>query len=237
MEPNPNEEAFKNIFEGMAKFVNAESVKFFEKLYAESGLPDKFEGVNHFHRKVIYPHQKFVRGFVNTKVSKNENIYFLFQNSVYVEQHFQYWIQRYEGSACCADKSGFLIASLCHFYKSGKVIEFDRNQEYTYHLPTIIFNTHNSVVEFFEAIKRLFYGKPEKYFTFWRNTLLNLSEQSPKSNLPAMCSTFVNIYYDGGDRYISLREYSTFQEAYMDRDEDNYMETVEVLRPISKIDN
>ena len=79
MEPNPNEEAFKNIFEGMAKFVNAESVKFFEKLYAESGLPDKFEGVNHFHRKVIYPHQKFVRGLLIPKFQKTKISIFFFK--------------------------------------------------------------------------------------------------------------------------------------------------------------
>jgi hypothetical protein len=100
---------------------------------------------------------------------------FLYSHLSLVERQFRAVIERHEGRACCADKTSFLLRSLLRFLRTGKPVTFDRDQEYTFHLPRTVFTTHGQVVEFFEAIHDMAYGRPERYV----RAVVALNEISP----------------------------------------------------------
>lgn len=116
-----------------------------------------------FHLSIIYPFNNFIDGFIRSEISDNHDVAFLMANSEFVEHHFEEWVRRKEGAPCSADKSRTIIRSLIKFYSKGKKIAFNYEAEYTYHLPKTVFKTHDQIVEFYEGLKSLFYGKPEKY--------------------------------------------------------------------------
>ncbi len=72
--------------------------------------------------------------------------------------------------ACCADKTRTIIKRLIDFYENGIRIEFDYTQEYTFHLPKIIFKIHEDIIEFYEGLKFLQNtGNPLKYLNAIKN--------------------------------------------------------------------
>lgn len=50
------------------------------------------------------------------------------------------------------------MRSLADSLRNGKQISFDYGQQYTYHLPKMVFKTHVEIIEFFNALYRLYYG-------------------------------------------------------------------------------
>jgi hypothetical protein len=90
-------------------------------------------------------------------------VVFIFSNYNFIEHHFVYWIKEVEGWQCSADKSRTIVKRLLAFYKEGTKIEFDYSGEYTFHLPKIIFTTHDSIIEFYKGLKDLKYGNPTNY--------------------------------------------------------------------------
>ena len=106
-------------------------------------------------------------------ISKNEEIRFIYMNYTYITNHFDFWFEKIEGSACSHDKTKTVIRKIINFYLYNEIINFDYNQEYTYHLPKKIFKGHDSIVNFYQSIKHLYYGKPNKYMT----ELLNIKNE------------------------------------------------------------
>lgn len=153
----------KTVLNALHNSINAENKELYENIIQSSKIK-QFNDYDEFFYMILYPFQKFIEEFIKAEVADNDDVAFLYRNSQFVERQFESLIKMKEGSACCADKSGTIMKRLIKFYTTGEKIEFDYNAEYTYHLPKNIFKTHESIVDFYKAIKHLWYGNGAEYF-------------------------------------------------------------------------
>lgn len=116
-----------------------------------------------FFFSLVYPFENLINGLLAVEFPDSHEAQFLFKHSRFVENHFEQIIRKYEGSACCADKSGAILSYLLAFLRTGKEISFDYTQEYTFHLPKKVFTTHEEITTFFKALQRLHSGSPDSY--------------------------------------------------------------------------
>ena len=154
----------KEVLNMMANSIRQDQVELYNKLIDEKCF-DKIRDIDDFYFGLIYPHQQFISGLIQSQLSKNDDVGFILKNSQYIDHNFNYWIEKIEGRASCADKTRAIMRRLVEFYKNGTRIEFDYTAEYTYHLPKEIFKTHESIVEFYEGVRQLYFGNPTKYLT------------------------------------------------------------------------
>lgn len=101
----------------------------------------------------------------------NDNLLFLMKHYDFVEIQFKKLITKIEDHPCSADKSGFIMTSLINYFKDNKPIVLNYDQEYTYHLPKLIFNNEEKILKFFDAVHRLYYGQTEIYFNVYNEIL------------------------------------------------------------------
>jgi len=144
--------------------IGAKNASIYNKVIEEHGI--SYENINSpedFYYNIIYPLSKFIDGVIQVELSRDEDLKFILKQSRFIECHFVKLIEKNEGSACSADKSRTIMRGLFNFYKDGIDINFNYDQEYTYHLPKTIFNTHDKIVEFYTGLKYLYYGNPDKY--------------------------------------------------------------------------
>lgn len=158
MDSNKLEQYLKLIMDS----VDQEEINLYNKL-SEGVEFKELISLDDFYFRVIYPHKQYISGLIKVEISTNPNIEYILQNLQYIENHFVYWIEKKEGSSCCYDKTKHILKQLYCFYKDGTKIEFDYSQEYTYHLPKEIFKSHEEIIEFYEGIRDLSCGNPEKY--------------------------------------------------------------------------
>lgn len=157
-------ENFKEILNSLVGSINDENIELFKKLYEdkefEIGTPEKF-----FY-KYTYPYEKLSDGMLRYEFGNNSDIIFLYNNYKFIERHFKKLIQEKDGMVCCADKSRYIVNSLVEYFKDGKDIVFDYDQEYIFHLPKEIFNTQDDIIEFYGSLKRLYMGDSKSYIIF-----------------------------------------------------------------------
>lgn len=91
---------------------------------------------------------------------------FLLNQYAFVDAHFTALIKQYEGWACSADKVRTITNRLLKHLVLGTPIEWNYNQEYTYHLPKEIFTTQEQVIEFFDSLYFFYYGRSDKFLAF-----------------------------------------------------------------------
>ncbi len=151
--------------------IENDKIELYKRLITEKCF-DKIETIEEFYFGIIYPYDQFVTGLIKTEISSNNDVSFILKNSQFIECHFRYWIEKKEGSACCADKTRTILKQLIEFYKTGVEISFDYNQEYTFHLPKEVFKTHVSIIQFYEGLKFLYYGNPTKYLSCLQTLIL-----------------------------------------------------------------
>lgn len=118
---------------------------------------------NAFYFHLAYKINEAIEGVIMSAGVVNDDAVFIFMHPSYIEGHFEKLLHRYEGRACCADKSGAILRRLLLFYTTGQKIEFDLTGEYTYHIPKVIFREHDEIIGFFQSIVRLYYGDPGDY--------------------------------------------------------------------------
>lgn len=123
-----------------------------------------------FQHSLLTPMEKLVDGLLARHVPTNEGR-FLFKNFRFVERQFRSLVEKYEGSACSADKTRAILKALVAFLTQGKVIEFNYEQEFTYHLPKTIFKTHEQIVTFYLSVRELHYGSSEAYLKALTNVI------------------------------------------------------------------
>ena len=133
------------------------------KRIIESSEIKSFGDFEEYYFSVIYPFDNFLDSFVMSEISENDDVIFIMNHSQFIECHFKKIIVKKEGSSCCADKSRTIIRDLIEFFKNGKKIYFNYNGKYTFHLPTSVFTDHDKIVSFYDGLKDLYYGSPEKY--------------------------------------------------------------------------
>lgn len=141
-----------------------------KEVYKE--LLSKKNFISFYDITVFYPFRKTNEGMLrNFGIHKTETI-FLLQHSDFIQDHYERLFIKFEGVACSADKSGTILFKLFEFLEKGTEIYFNEDQQYTYHLPKVIFKDHESIVLFFKALMQLYYGQPENYI----KELLKLSK-------------------------------------------------------------
>lgn len=113
------------------------------------GLPQAFDQV--------------IEGLLLQVLPASAEARFLLKNSGFVESQVRARIEAAEGYGCVADKTRFVMRSLLAFFQTGREISFNRNQQYTFHLPTRVLLTHQEVLEFFHAVRQLYHGNPAPY--------------------------------------------------------------------------
>ena len=114
------------------------------------------------HLLVLEKFTDMKESLIRLAAKENKTIWLMLHIS-FVENQFSKQIKLHEGFSCSHDKVKTIIKALLRWFEEGREIHFNYEQEYTYHLPTHIFNTHDEVINFFNAIHDLYYGKPDKY--------------------------------------------------------------------------
>ncbi len=155
-------EKVKEVLNGMLDIIEQKQIDLYNKLIDEKCF-DETKNIEEFYFSLIYPHQEFISGLIKSEISQNEDVIYIIKKFMDIKRHFEYWLHRIEGYTCCADKSSTIMEHLLKFYKEGTQIKFDYKQKYTFHLPKIIFKTHKSIINFYEAVKSLNCGNPTKY--------------------------------------------------------------------------
>jgi len=156
------EDAIKNVLSAMSESIGKENVELYQKLIDGSGFK-KAEGIEEFFYMLIYPHQKFLKGLIDCEISKNDSVKFIYLHHSFIEHNFVKIIQDVEGSACSADKSRTILRALCNWFIKGERIDWNYEQEYTFHLPKKVFTTHEEIVGFYKGLENLYYGNYVPY--------------------------------------------------------------------------
>lgn len=164
---NITNETIKATLEGMFDSISKENIELYKRLKDETkGI--EIKNPEDFYFQMVYPFEKYLEGLVSFELSDTEKsqlgkLQFLLINSRFIESHFEKLIIMKEGTGCCADKSRTIINALFVWFKDGIKINWNYQQEYTFHLPKKIFKDHDSIIEFYDGIHQLYYGNLEKY--------------------------------------------------------------------------
>ncbi len=142
----------------------------------------KEDNPEHFHLFMTYPIERFVDGMLSREMPQSRDGQFLFKEAGFIESHFEKLIDKHEGGACCADKSRSIMRALARYFLKGQPIAFDYTQEYTYHLPKLIFKTHDDIVGFFEALKHLYFGSPDLYLNALQKIYADIRQEKSEHN-------------------------------------------------------
>ena len=164
------ENQIKELLNSMASSIGADNIALYEKL-SEGVVFKTITSPEEFRHAFLYPHEKYIDGLIRSKITKDRDAAFILEHSDFIETYYQKWIEKIEGPACCADKSRTIMRRLLNFYKDGDEIVFDYDQEYTYHLPKRVFRTEGEIIQFYEAIRSLWYGNAEKYIVLYYNLI------------------------------------------------------------------
>lgn len=156
----------KGFLETFSDGIDDKNMALYKKLMEESMLEGKFHDYDTFYLSVIYPFNNFIDSFIRSEISNNHDVRFLMKQSQFVKCHFEKIINEIDGFGCCADKSRTIMKRLIKFYTDGTEIVFDYEDQYTFHLPKNVFTTHDEIVTFYTAIKRLYYGHTEDFLRF-----------------------------------------------------------------------
>lgn len=135
--------------------------------------------IDEFFYALQYPFENMVRGLLETELPDKPAAQFLMMHSQFVEGHLEALIKKYEGWPCCADKSQTMMGYLLRFFLTDEPIVFDFTQEYTFHLPKKVLNTHESLVEFFTGLRHLYYGDPEHYLKALAKVMAGIANEKP----------------------------------------------------------
>lgn len=160
-----NSESIKNFLEAFSESISKEEVELYKSLLDKGIGGYNVKNPEDFYYKVLYPFEQFVSGLISHEFSNDSDVNFILLNSDFIEQNFKEIVEKIEGMACCVDKSRTILKRLFNFYNSDKTkeIEFNYEAEYTYHLPKKVFTTHEDIINFYQALKFLYYGQSQKY--------------------------------------------------------------------------
>jgi hypothetical protein len=163
-----DKESISNFLTSFSDSIGKENVELYQNLNKESHILDVTD-YEEFFFGVLYPFKKYISGLITSEISDNKDVIFILENSQFIEGHFQKMIKTYEDWPCCADKSRTIMKALLNYYKNDEEIVFNYDQQYTYHLPKILFKTHDQIIEFYEGVKGLYFGSLEKYLQAFVN--------------------------------------------------------------------
>jgi len=169
------ENALETVIKGLANAFSDEIVTTFDSVADSPEMKNaqkilKSKDYDSFYYLCVLEIAKPIEGLMIKEGLSDKSI-FILENYGFVQNHFEHLIKKLEGHPCCADKSRTIILSLINFFETGKTIEFDLGQEYTFHIPKLIFKDHKTILSHFTAIKGLYYGHYEPYLDSLKSLL------------------------------------------------------------------
>lgn len=167
-----DKEAFKDFMQSMGKGITQRKIDLYMNVVGSSKI-DTFTNVEEFYFAILKPWEDIIEGYIRKELNDTNDLVFIIQNYRFLELSFTKVIEEYEGMTCCADKSRFIINSLVRFFKEGKQIVFNYDQEYTFHLPKKIFTSHQEVITFYNGLKGIRYGNYKKYLQALKEVILS----------------------------------------------------------------
>lgn len=171
-----DKENIQSFLNTMMDKISEENFNLYKNIIETAKL-NKFDGPDEFNLFILYPWRNFIDEYLNANVSSNREVIFIYKNYNLIESHISHLIEKFEGRACSADKSRTIINSIIKFFEKGKEIEFNYNQEYTFHLPKRILNTHEEIIEMYKGIKDLLYGDPDKYLIAFSKIIKKIEDE------------------------------------------------------------
>ncbi|MEH0153754.1 hypothetical protein V6R21_06370 [Limibacter armeniacum] len=173
-----NRKDLKNAIDILSHRIEQKNLELYQKIISEGiEIPSAIESPDDFSLAVLHPWNKFISALITTQIGDNEDVKFILKNFQFLEQNFEFYIEKIEGLACSVDKSRMILRAIYNFYKTGKKIEFNYDQEYTFHLPKVVFTNHESIIEFYQGLKGLRYGNNIQYL----ETVKNIETLTPQS--------------------------------------------------------
>jgi hypothetical protein len=151
-----------NFLTSFGNSISNENKELYKKIIDTTGI-ETFNNPSEFHTAIMYPFEKFIKGYISTEIKDNYDIKFIYLNYRYIENNFRYYIELFDGFACCTDKARTILKSILNYYLTSEEIKFNYDQEYTFHLPKKIFTNHNQIIDFYKGIQNLHLGNPKKY--------------------------------------------------------------------------
>lgn len=175
-------ESLKSVIGSLLSGIDGENVELALPLVELEPVKDALQHlkdgeIDSFYFGLLYPLSRAVDGLLATELD-TEDARFLVKHWRFVESHFEGLVTKFEGRACCVDKSRTILRHLLRFFTHSQPITFDYTQKYTYHLPRCIFTSHDDILMFYNGLNSLYYGNPERY-------LKALAELTPKAQAAA----------------------------------------------------
>ena len=131
---------------------------------------------NEFYDTLLFPIEAMIEGLID-QCQVCEEVRFILKQSQYLEGHIQRIFEKFEGRACCYDKTKTVIRALLKYYREDIPIEFDYDQQYVFHLPKIVLTEQDSVIGCFEGLYDLYYGYNNKYLDVYKGMLDKLNSK------------------------------------------------------------
>jgi hypothetical protein len=115
----------------------------------------------------LIPFEERTRALVAERLKRHPGLIFLFMHLGFVSSQVEFLFRRFEGNACCVDKTTTVLRAIARFYHLGEPIAFDYGDENAYWLPRKILKTEDDILDFFAALQWLHAGKPDEYITVY----------------------------------------------------------------------
>ncbi len=179
-----DKKVFTDIFDSILSTSQKEIVEKFPELVKSIGdVTNKTP--EDFNLEVFYPLDGIIRNSISKKLNKPayskevNSVVFIYTNYQYVEGHLNNIIKTKEGLACHVDKSRWLVNAIYKYYTTGKKIDMTIDDK-CYWKPH--FWTAEIWLEFFEAIKHLYFGNYNQYMMFFNKNWLPILKEMEKEN-------------------------------------------------------
>lgn len=157
----------ENFLNGLVAGIASDNVEKSKSLVSQEQISKVCEAINSGDLDeidcVIFSHFRSMMDDLCNTLGLTSEAFFIVEHYGFVESNFNKIYNSYEGMACCSDKSRTVVRKLFKYLTTGKEIKFNPDAEYTFHHPKKVLNDHESIVNFFTALRNLYYGSPQQY--------------------------------------------------------------------------
>lgn len=181
-----NSEIIKEVITSMANSFALKERESAAKVFSQEELNTASELIKtgnwrDFHHKFNRPLEKASSGILNTVLKPEDyQLRYIFENCSYIQRQIASLIIPLEGMGCSSDKARAVIDKMVDFYLNGNEIYWNREAEYTYHMPIEVFCTQESILSFLNALLYLNSGQPALYLQYmmeWNDRLNFLNKE------------------------------------------------------------
>lgn len=163
------EQGIQDVLSSMLQMAEAETVGAYAAFAATPAAQAAVTALragdfDRFYFALQYPAGQAIDGLLATEFpGAAEDLRFLFRNGQFIQYHIERLIDRYEGGACCVDKTRSVMRAIYRYLQTKQEISFDYQQEFTFHLPKRVFTVHQLTWDYFKSLQSLYYGHTAPY--------------------------------------------------------------------------